>query len=73
MLKVDEREKRDLADLRGGPVHALVSRSYEAIKEQLVLQSDPDRVRTLQGQAQVLRELLGLINPDGFSTNGKRA
>lgn len=73
MTKPTDTERRDLANLRNGAVHAYLLRVYEATKEMLVTQSDPSAVRLLQGRAQTVSEVLSLIDPESFSTNGKRA
>ena len=73
MAKPTDTERRELANLRNGAVHAYLARVYEATKEMLVTQSDPSAVRLLQGRAQTLAEVLSHIDHDGFTTNGKRA
>jgi hypothetical protein len=72
MIQPSEHEKATLQQLRGSAVEAFLSRAYADVKEQLLTQSAPDTVRLLQGQGQLLRQILGYINPEGFSTNGKR-
>lgn len=72
MLKTTEVERRELMALRGGAVHAYLARSLESYKDTLVNHSDTDTVRLVQGYAQSLRGLLELIDPESFSTNGKR-
>lgn len=49
-----------------------LTRALAEIQDQLLTQSAPDIVRLLQGQGQCMRQILGYINPEGFSTNGKR-
>jgi hypothetical protein len=72
MIKPTDIELRELAGLRHSPVSGYLARVYEATKEMLVTQSDPSAVRLLQGRAQTLSEVLVMIDPERFSTNGKR-
>ncbi len=72
MLKPSEQEKREFANLRNGAVQTHLIRCLEAAKDVLVGHADADVLRRTQGRAQLARELLELIDPQGFSTNGKR-
>lgn len=72
MLKPSEQEKREFANLRNGAVQTHLIRCLEAAKDVLVGHADADVLRRTQGRAQLARELLELIDPESFSTNGKR-
>lgn len=71
MLKPDPQAARELQGLRHGAVHKYVEAAYAETRDMLVTQLNVDVLRALQGRAQALRELLGLID-ESFSTNGKR-
>lgn len=72
MLKPTPQEFAALAQLRNTAAHAYIRRTYEATKELLVTHGDPETIKVLQGHAQFARGLLEHIEPEGFSTNGKR-
>jgi len=72
MLKPTDLERREFAKLRNSAVHTYLVRSYTEAQDLLVSHTDADRLRVLQGQAQHARVLLELIDPDRFTTNGKR-
>ena len=72
MLKPSEQEKREFANLRNGAVQTHLIRCLDTAKDILVGHTDADVLRRTQGRAQLARELLELIDPQGFSTNGKR-
>lgn len=72
MLRPDQRELRALQDLRHSDAFSYFVRAYAEAREQLVTQREADVVRVLQGQAQAYRHLLAVIDPEGFSTDGKR-
>ena len=72
MLKPSEQEKREFAALRNSAVQTHLIRCLDNAKDVLVGHADADVLRRTQGRAQFARELLELIDPEGFSTNGKR-
>ena len=72
MLKQSEQEKREFAALRNSAVQTYLIRHLDTAKDILVGHTDADVLRRTQGRAQLARELLELIDPEGFSTNGKR-
>ena len=72
MFRPDAREAKELANLRGSAVHAYLARAFAELQDLLVTQDEPHTVRRLQGQAQAFRRLLELVDPEAFSTNGKR-
>lgn len=72
MLKPSEQEKREFAALRNSAVQTYLIRCLDTAKDVLVGHADADVLRRTQGRAQFARELLDLIDPEGFSTNGKR-
>lgn len=71
MLKPDQPTSREFQSLRNSAVQTFLVQRAAEVREMLVWQRDADAVRTLQGQAQLLAELMTLID-GGFSTNGKR-
>lgn len=71
MLKPEQRVLQDFQRLRGTAAHGHLVDSYADCRELLVTQRDPEVLRTLQGQAQALRQILSWID-EGSSTNGKR-
>ena len=72
MLKQSEQETREFAALRNSAVQTYLIRYLDTAKDILVGHADADVLRRTQGRAQLARELLELIDPQGFSTNGKR-
>ena len=72
MLKQSEQEKREFAALRNSAVQTYLIRCLDTAKDILVGHTDADVLRRTQGRAQLARELLEMIDPEGFSTNGKR-
>ena len=72
MLKQSEQEKREFAALRNSAVQTYLIRCLDTAKDILVGHTDSDVLRRTQGRAQLARELLELIDPESFSTNGKR-
>ncbi len=72
MLKQSEQEKREFAALRNSAVQTYLIRCLDTAKDILVGHTDADVLRRTQGRAQLARELLELIDPESFSTNGKR-
>lgn len=72
MIKLDQGAMQELQRLRNGPLHVFLRSAYEEAKEQLVSQPDANSVRLLQGEALVLRTLLRGVDPESFSTSGKR-
>lgn len=72
LVKPNPQQTREFQNLRNSGVQEFLEALLEKSKTMLVTQPDPDAVKLLQGRAQTLMSLLELIDPDGFSTNGKR-
>lgn len=72
MLKPTLDEAQEFMRLRRSPAHAYLERVYGELRELLVHQNDELYVRRIQGQAQMARKLLEMIDPEGLSTSGKR-
>lgn len=69
----DTQQMRALTDLANGKVEEYLCEVLDNVKANLITQREESVVRTLQGQGQLVNELLGLINPAKHSsTSGKR-
>lgn len=72
LIKPNPQQTRELQNLRNSAVQEFLVALLDRSKTLLVTQPDPDAVKLLQGGAQTLTGLLELIDPESFSTNGKR-
>lgn len=69
----DKQEQQALTNLANGKVEEYLCRALDNVKTNLITQREESVMRTLQGQGQLINDLLGLINPTKHSpTNGKR-
>ena len=59
-------------NLRQSAVHDFLRHTYDDLRDLLVTQTDPVAIHRIQGQAQLIRRLLELVDPESLSTSGKR-
>lgn len=72
MQKATTLERQEFARLRSGAVHSYLVRTLEQCRDVCATHTDMDAVKRVQGHAAAIKALLELIDPEGFSTNGKR-
>lgn len=72
MIKPTDIEQREFMRLRNSAVQVYLTRALTDARDLCVSNTDMEVVKRVQGQARVYRDLLALIDPDSFSTNGKR-
>ena len=70
---IAEQEREAFAHLRNTAVQAYLERALAGLTDNLVYLTAADDFRVAQGQAQTCRALLALIDPDRFTTSGKRS
>lgn len=69
----DAQQARELQNLANGKVEEYLRKVLDNVKTNLITQREESVVRTLQGQGQLLNDLLGLIDPTkNPPTSGKR-
>lgn len=72
LIKLTPQQDKEFRNLRNSAVQEALVSELERLKTMLVTQSNPDAVKLLQGGAQAVLGILEQIDPERFSTNGKR-
>lgn len=72
MQQPDDMTMRAFSALRNSYGQQYLIKWLDEIKDRLTTELNQEHIRVLQGEAQALRRVLGYIDPEGFSTSGKR-